>query len=151
MEPCVANVFLNTTNEMQRYTMFFIVVSALHVSSGFSAHHQELKNCICSFGTCQTCVLFSVAWLSRNCIQNNRQNYSSDSYTWSKCVPLSRQTDRQTDRSDLYVLNAKDTQESVSMDQIHRNFLEIYLQLSSGCGEKALKLKPCLLSGMINC
>ena len=35
---------------MQRYTMFFIVVSALHVSSGFSAHHQELKNCTCSIG-----------------------------------------------------------------------------------------------------
>jgi hypothetical protein len=28
---------------MQRYTMFFIVVSALHVLSGFYAHHQELK------------------------------------------------------------------------------------------------------------
>jgi hypothetical protein len=44
MEPCLAKVFLSTTNEMQRYTMFFIVVSALHVSSGFSTHHQELKN-----------------------------------------------------------------------------------------------------------
>ena len=30
---------------MQRYTIFFIIVSALHVSGGFSAHHQELKNC----------------------------------------------------------------------------------------------------------
>jgi hypothetical protein len=32
---------------MQRYTIFFIVVSALHVSGGFSANHQELKiqNC----------------------------------------------------------------------------------------------------------
>jgi hypothetical protein len=32
---------------MQRYTVFFIAVSALHVSGGFSAHHQELKfqNC----------------------------------------------------------------------------------------------------------
>jgi len=30
---------------MQRYTIFFITVSALHVSGGFSAHHQELKNC----------------------------------------------------------------------------------------------------------
>ena len=29
---------------MQRYTIFFITVSALHVSGGFSAHHQELKN-----------------------------------------------------------------------------------------------------------
>jgi len=31
---------------MQRYTIFFIIVKALHVLGGFSAHHQELKNCI---------------------------------------------------------------------------------------------------------
>ena len=30
---------------MQRKTIFFIVVKALHVSGGFLAHHQELKNC----------------------------------------------------------------------------------------------------------
>ena len=30
---------------MQRYTIFFITVNAVHVSGGFSAHHQELKNC----------------------------------------------------------------------------------------------------------
>jgi hypothetical protein len=57
MEPCIFNVFLRTTNEVQLYTVFFIVVSALHVSSGISSHHQELKKCICSIGTCQTCVL----------------------------------------------------------------------------------------------
>jgi hypothetical protein len=28
---------------MQRYTIFFIIANALHVSGGFSAHHQELK------------------------------------------------------------------------------------------------------------
>jgi hypothetical protein len=28
---------------MQRYTIFFIAVNALHVSGGFSDHHQELK------------------------------------------------------------------------------------------------------------
>jgi hypothetical protein len=28
---------------MQRYTVFFITVNALHVSDGFSAHHQELE------------------------------------------------------------------------------------------------------------
>jgi len=28
---------------MQRYTIFFIIVNALRVSGGFSAHHQELK------------------------------------------------------------------------------------------------------------
>jgi hypothetical protein len=28
---------------MQRYTIFFIIVNAVHVSGGFSAHHQELK------------------------------------------------------------------------------------------------------------
>jgi hypothetical protein len=30
---------------MQGYTIFFIAVNAVHVSGGFSAHHQELKNC----------------------------------------------------------------------------------------------------------
>jgi hypothetical protein len=35
---------------MQRYTIFFIIVNALYVSGGFSAHHQELKNCTHSFG-----------------------------------------------------------------------------------------------------
>jgi hypothetical protein len=29
---------------MQRYTILSITVSALHVSGGFFAHHQELKN-----------------------------------------------------------------------------------------------------------
>ena len=36
---------LNITNKMRCYTIFFITVNALHVSGGFSAHHQELKNC----------------------------------------------------------------------------------------------------------
>jgi hypothetical protein len=35
---------------MQRYTIFFIIVNALHVSCGFSAHHQELKKCTHSIG-----------------------------------------------------------------------------------------------------
>ena len=30
---------------MQRYTIFFIIVNAVHVSGGYSTHHQELKNC----------------------------------------------------------------------------------------------------------
>jgi hypothetical protein len=30
---------------MQRYIIFFIIFNAVHVSGGFSAHHQELKNC----------------------------------------------------------------------------------------------------------
>jgi len=29
---------------MQRYTIFFIIVSNLHVSGGFSTHHQELNS-----------------------------------------------------------------------------------------------------------
>ena len=39
------SILLSTTNKMQRYTIFFIVVNALHVSGGFSAHHQGLRNC----------------------------------------------------------------------------------------------------------
>jgi hypothetical protein len=35
---------------MQRYTIFFIIVNALHVSGGFSTYHQELKNGTHSIG-----------------------------------------------------------------------------------------------------
>jgi hypothetical protein len=73
MEPCIANVFLSTTNEMQRYTTFSTVVSALRVSGGFSDHHQELKNCIRSVGTRQTCVLLSLT--------PSRLNQASDNNT----------------------------------------------------------------------
>jgi len=30
---------------MQRFIIFFIIIYAVHVSGGFSAHNQELKNC----------------------------------------------------------------------------------------------------------
>jgi len=36
-------MYLSITNKMQRYTMIFITINALHVSGGSSAHHQELK------------------------------------------------------------------------------------------------------------
>ena len=35
---------------MQRYTIFFITVNAVRISGGFSANHQELKNCKHSIG-----------------------------------------------------------------------------------------------------
>jgi len=40
------NISLNITNKMQCYAIFFITVNAVHVSGGFSAHHQELKNLV---------------------------------------------------------------------------------------------------------
>jgi len=46
MGQCIVNVFfLSITNKMQRNSIFFIIVNALHVSGGFSTHRQELKNC----------------------------------------------------------------------------------------------------------
>jgi hypothetical protein len=38
------------TNKMQRCIILFIIVNALHVSSGFSAHHQELKSVYAASG-----------------------------------------------------------------------------------------------------
>jgi hypothetical protein len=35
---------------MQCYTVFFIIVNVPHSSGGFSAHHQELKNCTHNIG-----------------------------------------------------------------------------------------------------
>jgi len=49
---------------MQRYTIFFITVIALHVSGGFSAYHQELKKLHTASGICQACLLLPLAWVS---------------------------------------------------------------------------------------
>jgi hypothetical protein len=46
---------------MQRYTMFFIIVNALHISGGFSAHHQEFKTLHTASGICQACLLLPLA------------------------------------------------------------------------------------------
>jgi len=46
---------------MQRYTIFFITENALHVSGGFSAHHQELKNCTHSIWYMSSLLLLPLA------------------------------------------------------------------------------------------
>jgi hypothetical protein len=40
------------TKKIQRYTIFFIAVNALHVSGVLSAHHQELKTVHTASGMC---------------------------------------------------------------------------------------------------
>jgi hypothetical protein len=53
-------IILIITNKMQCYTIFFIIVNALHVSGGFSAHLQELKNSTYSIG-CMPSLLVTTA------------------------------------------------------------------------------------------
>jgi hypothetical protein len=48
---------------MQRYTIFFIIVDALHVSGGLSANYQELKNCTHSIWYVPGLLLLPLAWL----------------------------------------------------------------------------------------
>ena len=50
MGPCIVNVLFKYNQQMQCYAIFFITVIALHVSDGFSAHRQDLKNCTHSIG-----------------------------------------------------------------------------------------------------
>jgi hypothetical protein len=45
---------------MQRYTIFFVTVNALHVSGGFSARQQELKTVHTASGICQACLLLQL-------------------------------------------------------------------------------------------
>jgi len=45
---------------MQRYTISFITVNALHVPGVFSAHHQELKTAHTAYGVCQTSLLLTL-------------------------------------------------------------------------------------------
>ena len=49
---------------MQRYTIFCIAVNAVHVSDGFSAHHQELKTVHTASGIYEACLFLPLAWLS---------------------------------------------------------------------------------------
>jgi hypothetical protein len=46
---------------MQRYTIFFITVNAVHVSGSFSTHHQELKTVYAASDICQVCLLLLLA------------------------------------------------------------------------------------------
>ena len=38
---------------MQRYTIIFLIINALHVSGGSSAHHRELKTVYAASGICR--------------------------------------------------------------------------------------------------
>jgi hypothetical protein len=59
---CIVNVFLSMTNKMQRCIILFVIVNALHVSSGFAAYRQELRSVHAASGICQTCLLLPLAW-----------------------------------------------------------------------------------------
>jgi len=41
MGPCIVSIFQYISNKMQRYTFYLHLKTALHVSGGTSAHHQE--------------------------------------------------------------------------------------------------------------
>ena len=45
-------IYSSITNKMQRYTMVFITINAVHVSCGSFAHHQELKSVHTTSGIC---------------------------------------------------------------------------------------------------
>jgi hypothetical protein len=57
--------YLSITYKMQRYTIFFIAVNALHVSGSFSAHHQELKTVHTASGIWQACLLLPLVVAAR--------------------------------------------------------------------------------------
>ena len=49
----VTALYSSITNKMQRYPMVFIIINALHVSGGSSAHHEELKTVYSASGICR--------------------------------------------------------------------------------------------------
>jgi hypothetical protein len=61
--PFIINYSFEYTNKLQRDTILFITVNAVHVTGGFSAHHQELKNCThTASGICQASGSSKQAW-----------------------------------------------------------------------------------------
>jgi hypothetical protein len=61
------------TNKMQRNTIFFIAVKALHVSGGFSAH-QGFNNC-----TCSVWYLLSLVAVTASVVEMEHLNHASSS------------------------------------------------------------------------
>jgi hypothetical protein len=43
MGPCIVRIFKYVSNKMQRYTVYFYLETALHISGGTTIHHQECK------------------------------------------------------------------------------------------------------------
>ena len=41
MGPCILSIFQYISKKKQHYTVYLYLVTALHVSSGTSTHHQE--------------------------------------------------------------------------------------------------------------
>jgi hypothetical protein len=41
MDTCIVSIFRYISNEMQRYTVYLYLETALHVLGGASTHHQE--------------------------------------------------------------------------------------------------------------
>ena len=41
--PCIVSIFQYISNKMHRYKVYLFLETALHVSGGTSAHHQEHK------------------------------------------------------------------------------------------------------------
>jgi hypothetical protein len=41
MGPCIVSIFQYISNKIQRYTVYFYLDTALHVSGDTSTHHQE--------------------------------------------------------------------------------------------------------------
>jgi uncharacterized membrane protein YkvI len=55
---CILNNQRDTT-----YTMFFIIISALNVSAGFSAHHQELIKLCAALGIVMLSCCLPLVWM----------------------------------------------------------------------------------------
>jgi hypothetical protein len=45
------------------YAVFFIIITALHISGDFSSHLQELKNCMCSLGIVMLSCSLPPVWM----------------------------------------------------------------------------------------
>jgi len=51
--PCIANIFAEY-NQQDATFIYLFLSDAVHVSDGFSVHHQDLKTAHTASGICQT-------------------------------------------------------------------------------------------------
>jgi hypothetical protein len=61
MGPCIVSIFQYISNNMQRYTIYSYLETALHVSGGTFTHHQERIQLYLQHLVCVTPLLLSAA------------------------------------------------------------------------------------------
>jgi len=107
---------LSITDDTQRNTIFFIAVKVLHVSGGFPAHHQELKNCTYNIWYLLSLVVATAGYGATGCPSSSYRTHTHTFTTGSKITPPTKHTTNICET--LRIISVSTALYSLMMDRI---------------------------------